>query len=177
MKVSVAIRAISSADDLILLTDLIHAAYAKHAAGKLSYWGTYQTIEDTAARFASGHGLIAELNGNIIGTLTVRPPQPASQVDIYREPTTWTLSQFAVLPTFQGIGIGRQLHDAALTFAEANGGRWMALDTATSAIGLIEMYRRWGYAIVGECDYRPQTNYLSVVMCRSINCYDRVYAQ
>jgi len=173
MNVPVTIRAISTADNMVLLTELIHAAYAKQAANNLRYWATHQTVEDTAGRFATGHGLIAELNGNILGTLTVRPPQPASQVEIYREPDIWTFSQFAVLPTFQGIGIGRQFHDVALAFARANGGRWMALDTAAPANKLIEMYLRWGYKIVGECDWRPQTNYLSIVMCRSIDRDDQ----
>lgn len=77
------IRAISSTEDLILLTELIHSAYVKQAEQNLRYWATHQTVDDTVARFANGLGLVAELNGNIIATLTVRPPQPASQVDIY----------------------------------------------------------------------------------------------
>ncbi len=44
----------------------------------------------------------------------------------------------------------------------------MALDTAAQAGGLISMYRRWGYEIVGEHDWRPHTNYLSVLMTRSL---------
>jgi len=44
----------------------------------------------------------------------------------------------------------------------------MALDTAAQAGGLISMYRRWGYEIVGEHDWRHHTNYLSVLMTRSL---------
>jgi hypothetical protein len=44
----------------------------------------------------------------------------------------------------------------------------MALDTAEPAAGLIELYRHWGYEVVGTHDWRPHTNYVSVVMKRAI---------
>ena len=44
----------------------------------------------------------------------------------------------------------------------------MALDTAAPAEALIAMYRAWGYETVGEVDWRPQTNYLSVVMRKAL---------
>lgn len=164
----ITIRAVTPQDDMALLTDLIHAAYGKLAEKNLCYWATHQSIADTAKRFSSGYGLVAEVQGKIVGTLTVRPPQPDSEVPQYRDPTTWTLSQFAVSPELQGLGIGHQLHDGSLAYAWINSGRTMALDTAVSATHLIEMYNHWGYKIVGECDWRPQTNYLSVIMSRSI---------
>jgi GNAT superfamily N-acetyltransferase len=164
----VTIRCISPDDDLAVLTDVIHAAYAKRASDNLRYWATHQSVEDTARRFQSGQGLIAMQDGRIVGTLTVRPPQPDSEVTAYRDPATWTLCQFAVLPDLQSCGIGHQLHDAALEYAWSQGGRGIALDTAAPANDLIEMYERWGYSIVGDADWRPLTNYVSVVMFRHI---------
>lgn len=168
MAASATIRALSSRDDMVVLTEVIHSAYAKRASNNLRYWATHQTVEDTAQRFKSGHGLVAETATKIVGTLTVRPPQVDSEVPLYREPDIWTLCQFAVLPALQGFGIGRQLHDAALEHARSNGCRVIALDTAAPATDLIDLYLRWGYALVGECDWRPHTNYLSVVMSRPI---------
>lgn len=163
------IRHLAPEDDLRELTVLIRAAYAQRAAVGLRYWATYQDVDDTAKRFAIGQGLVAEVDGNMVGTLTVRPPQPNSPVAIYREPLTWTLSQFAVLPGFQGLGLGRQLHEAAFAYARMQGGAIMALDTAAPATELIDMYRRWGYRVVGEHDWRPHTNYMSILMARQIN--------
>ncbi len=163
------IRPLSAADDMAALTGLIHAAYSKHAAQNLRYWATHQTPEDTTRRFALGHGLIAEFNGAIVGTLTVRAPQPKSHIELFRDPGTWTIFQFAVLPQFQGMGIGRCLHQAALDYAAARGGRVIALDTAAPATDLIEFYRCWGYQVVGECDWRPRTNYPSVILSRPIS--------
>jgi hypothetical protein len=97
MKPTATVRELSPHDDMTLLTELIHAAYAKRAARNLRYWATHQTVADTVKRLGSGHGMIAEIAGEIVGTLTVRPPQASSEVPIYRIPNTWTLSHFAVL--------------------------------------------------------------------------------
>jgi ribosomal protein S18 acetylase RimI-like enzyme len=85
-------------------------------------------------------------------------------VALYRDPHTWSISQFAVSPAFKGRGIGKLLHEAAIVHAQRNGGRIMALDTAAPAEGLIAMYRAWGYELAGEHDWRPHTNYMSVLM-------------
>lgn len=162
------IRAVSATDSYEALTDLIHAAYASRAADKLRYWGTHQSVSDTAKRFQGGHGLVAEVDGSLVGTLTVNPPTADRDVPLYREPGVWNLCQFAVSPRLQNQGLGRRLHAAAISYARGNGGKVIALDTAIQALDLIEMYRRWGYRIVGEHDHRPFTNYLSVVMARSL---------
>jgi GNAT superfamily N-acetyltransferase len=168
MTLSVRIRDLTSEDNIVAITNVIRLAYAQRAADNLRFWATYQTVEDTANRFRSGHGLVAEFGDRVVGTITVNPPDPASEVPIYREPATWHFCQFAVLPELQGEGIGRRLHDSAANYAYAHGGRTMSLDTAAPASELIEMYSRWGYVKVGEWDWRPHTNYLSVVMARSL---------
>lgn len=160
------IRPISSVDDLEEITRLIHSAYAAHAALGLRFWGTHQSVADTSTRFALGQGFLAESNGQPVGTITVRPPQPDSPIHIYRDPITWSISQFAVSPHFKGTGLGKALHEVALDHASQNGCQVMALDTAVPAIGLIAMYRSWGYKQVCEHSWQPQTNYMSVVMCR-----------
>jgi GNAT superfamily N-acetyltransferase len=162
------IRPVQPGDDLSRLTDLIHAAYAPQAARGLRFWGTHQSVEDTAKRLAWGHGLLAELDGQYVGTITVRPPQPDSPVLMYRNGQTWTISQFAVAPSFKGRGVGKALHEAAVRHAMHHGASVMALDTAAPAQGLIAMYTAWGYQPVGEHSWHPLTNYVSVVMCRSL---------
>jgi GNAT superfamily N-acetyltransferase len=162
------IRPIDSRDDLGRITALIHAAYAPHAARGLRYWATYQSEADTAERFASGSGLVAVDGEDYIGTITVRPPRAESPVVLYRQPTVWTVEQFCVAPAWQGTGLGRALHDEAVAIARRAGASALALDTAAAAHALIAMYERWGYRVVGECDWRPQTNYVSVVMSRDL---------
>jgi ribosomal protein S18 acetylase RimI-like enzyme len=162
------IRPFSASDDLVALTELIHAAYAPQAKRGLRYWGTHQSFEDTRKRFHSGVGFVAEIQNRFVGTITVRPPQPESPVLLYRDPHTWTISQYAVHPEVKGFGLGRELHDRAVAHAVECGAQTIGLDTAAQADGLIAMYRRWGYEVVGEADWRPHTNYVSVVMSKNV---------
>ena len=167
------VRPVEAGDDIEQLTTLIHAAYAPQAAKGLRYWGTHQSVDDTRKRLASGQGFVAECEGRLVGTITTRPPQPESPAALYRDPHTWTICQFAVAPEMKGKGVGRALHDAALEHAANAGARTMALDTAAPAQGLIAMYGSWGYALAGEVDWRPHTNYLSVIMCKLISSGSR----
>ncbi|AOG25207.1 GNAT family N-acetyltransferase [Acidovorax sp. RAC01] len=165
---SLLIRQVNATDDLQRLTDLIHSAYAPHAQEGLRYWGTHQTVEDTAKRFASGTGIVMLDGDRYVGTITLRPPQPESAVALYRDPGVWTLCQFCIAPAAKGLGYGRRLHDHATSVACHAGATTMALDTARQAAALIAMYETWGYRQVGECDWRPLTNYTSVVMSRML---------
>lgn len=158
------IREVTAGDDLAAITEMIHAAYAVHAREGLRFWGAHQRVADTAERFAQGTGLLLLAGGRLAGTLTLRPPLPASEVPLYREPGVFTVSQFCVHPDFQGRGLGRLLHDEAVRRARAGGATRLALDTARPATGLIRLYERWGYRVVGGHDWRPFTTYESVVM-------------
>ena len=161
-------RPVEGSDNLEALTTLIRSAYAPHAANGLRYWATHQSVEDTAKRLAAGHGFVALQGDSVVATITLREPEPDSKVPLLREPGTWSFGQFAVAPADKGKGIGRQIHDFAVAFAYAHGCRRMALHTAQPATALIAMYRSWGYAEVGTCDWRPHTNYLSVLMEKSL---------
>jgi GNAT superfamily N-acetyltransferase len=154
-------------EDVTPLTALLHRAYAEHAARGLRYMATHQGPEITERRIRSGHCFIAENKGVIVGTLTVRKPNPASPVPTYREPATFTFGQFGVEPAARGHGVGRALHDRALRFALENGGAAMALDTAAPADHLIQLYTRWGYRETGRHRW-DTTNYESIIMRREI---------
>ena len=121
-------------------------------------------MEVTRERLASGHALVMTSNLELIGTVTVRPPKPESSVPLYRAPHTWSITQLAVAPNLKGRGLGKALHDTAIRFAVQHGGTTMALDTAKPARRLISLSEAWGYRIVGSVDWRPQTNYESVLM-------------
>jgi ribosomal protein S18 acetylase RimI-like enzyme len=166
------VRRIAPSDDLAAITSLIHAAYAPHLAAGLRYWGTHQSVASTVRRLASGTSFVIVDESQYIGTVVVRRPQPKSQVPLYREPDVWSISQFCIAPAHKGTGLGRMLHDTALAHASTEGAKYMALDTAEPATTLIALYKRWGYSVVGTCDWRPNTNYLSVLMKRPVSLGD-----
>ena len=163
------VREVGRSDDLVALTALIRAAYAPLAERGLKYWATHQSPEDTAKRFSRGHGFVALIHGEIVATIALSRPDTDSKVELLRDAQTWSFGQFAVAPAHKNRGYGRQIHDFALKRAADFGCVVMALHTAQPASHLIEMYRSWGYCEVGTCDWRPHTNFLSVLMTRQVS--------
>ena len=62
--------------------------------------------------------------------------------------------------------------DLAERRALETGASEIALDTAESAAHLVEMYENRGYRIVEKVDW-PETNYVSVVMSKSLRHPER----
>jgi GNAT superfamily N-acetyltransferase len=162
------VRRWAPGDDAERLTALLHAAYRHHAEAGLRFWATHQTVSDTCERLARGFTFVAQEGDAYVGTVTVETARPDAQVPLYREPDVCSLHQLAVAPSHRGCGLGQALHEAALDHARSCGARRMALDTAEPATGLIALYERWGYAVVGSCDWRPHTNYVSVLLARDL---------
>lgn len=154
-------------DDIAVLTDLLHRAYAELAARGLRYVATHQTHEITERRVKAGHCFVAEMDGQLVGTITVRKPNPEAKVATYREASTFIFGQFGVDPAFRRQGIGRALHEHAMRFAEKNGATAMAMDTAVPATHLIVLYSKWGYREVERCHW-DTTNYESVIMKKEL---------
>ena len=71
-------------------------------------------------------------------------------------------------PSHKGKGFGKRIHDDSLQHAAREGCRVMALHTAEPASDLISMYTAWGYVQAGTCDWRPHTNYVSVLMSKPL---------
>jgi len=165
------IRRVCDKDDVEAITQLVRAAYAPHLAAGLHFWGTRQTVEETRRRLASGVAFVLVESNSYIGVIVTRPPRPDSPVELYRDPTVWSIGQLCVAPEHKGMGLGRKLHEVALAYANEHGARFMALDTVQPATALIELYQRWGYAVVGTHDWRPHTNYRSVLMKRAIRAH------
>jgi predicted N-acetyltransferase YhbS len=164
---AVTIRDLSPTDDVAALTHLLHAAYQPLAESGLRFFASYQNEKQTRQRLATGHPLVAELAGEIVGTITVWPPDRKSKSLHYRRPAVFCLGQFAVRSDHQGHGIGRALLEAAEHRARALGAKEVALSTAESAAQLIAWYQRHGYHPV-ECVSWDTTNYQSVILSKSV---------
>lgn len=158
------VRRLLQADDLEALTRLVHAAYAPLAARGLRYWGTHQTVADTAKRCRAGETWLALLGRRMLGTITLVPPERACGSPWQDRPDVAKFGQFCVHPDAQGTGLGARLLDLVEARATALGAAHLACDTAEGALGLIELYRRRGYQRVETVDWRPRSNYLSVVL-------------
>ena len=79
---NVTIRDCRLPDDLHDLTELLHRAYAELAARGLKYVASYQTPDVTEERVRSGRCFVAEAQGRLVGTITVRPTKPDASVPL-----------------------------------------------------------------------------------------------
>lgn len=167
----VVLRRLAEDDSLAELTALLHRAYAPLAAQGLRYVASAQDVEITRRRASAGECWVAESGGRIVGTITFYPPRPHSDERapaFYRRGDVARFGQLAVDPGHQGGGIAARLLDLAERRAAEAGAVELACDTAESAAALIALYERRGYRIVDRADWRPSTNYASVVLARRV---------
>lgn len=169
----VQVRPLAARDSFEALTALLHRAYAPLAAQGMNFTAATQTADDTRRRAAEGQCFVAEAGGVLVGTVTVCGPYDVetapwtTDVPWLREPDTAHFHQFAVDPAQQGRGVGRLLLENVERWARRQGYKRMALDTAQPATLLRGLYKRLGYADVGQVQWVDKT-YRSVVMQKSL---------
>ena len=174
MAADVQIRPLAARDSFGALTALLHRAYAPLAAQGVDFTAATQSAEVTRRRAAEGQCFVAELAGEVVGTVTVCGPYEVesapwvTDVPWFRERDTAHFHQFAVDPKVQGRGVGRRLVLACEDWARKSGFRRMALDTAEPAHELRALYRRLGYADVSQVQWVAK-GYRSVIMQKSLD--------
>jgi uncharacterized damage-inducible protein DinB/GNAT superfamily N-acetyltransferase len=168
------IRPLAARDSFDELTRLMHLSYAPLAAAGLNFSAATQTPDVTARRAAEGQCFVAELDGEIVGSVTACGPYAdgeapwAASVPWFRDRDTAHFHQFAVHPALQGQGLGRRLVAACERWALQRGYRRMALDVAEPAAELRALYARLGYADVGQVHWQGRT-YRSAIMQKSLD--------
>lgn len=162
------LRLMSEQDSFEELTHLLHRAYAELAAMGLRFYATHQPVSATRERAGKGECWIALIEGRIVGTVTMIPPDRCSGAPWYDRPEVAKLAQLGVDPALRGLGLGGRLIDLAEDRARARGAAELALDTAEGATHLIALYGARGYRFIEHVDWRPDTNYRSVLLSRAL---------
>ncbi|PAW90260.1 MAG: hypothetical protein B9S33_01870 [Pedosphaera sp. Tous-C6FEB] len=161
------IRELRPDDSVTAITELLHVAYAPLAAMGFKYLATHQDDATTRQRLQSGISIVAELEGVIVGTVTLRAPEAESQCAWYSQPGVWPFGQFAVRPDLQRNGLGARLMSLVEQRALQHGAMELALDTAEGATHLIRWYERLGFRFIQHVSW-DDTNYRSVVMSKRL---------
>jgi GNAT superfamily N-acetyltransferase len=161
------VRALSSNDSVVALTQLLHRAYARLGTMGLNYTAVDQPPEVTAKRIEGGHCYIAEWSGSLAGTIVVKPTYAMNDCEYFTRPGVAAVHQFGVEPALQGRGIGKALLAASEAWAKDRGFRELAMDTAEQAEHLITLYSRLGYKHVGLVRW-PGKVYRSVVLSKEL---------
>lgn len=113
-------------------------------------------LRSVAERIASGALVwVAEDDGALAGTVTYVPgPGPYGEFD---DPRGAGIRMLAVLPEFQGRGIGEALVRACITRAAADRRERIYLDTTQWMETAQRLYRRIGFVRRPDLDWQPAT--------------------
>ncbi|WP_167449901.1 GNAT family N-acetyltransferase [Streptomyces hyaluromycini] len=162
----VGVRRLAAGDSMEDLTALLHRSYADHAAAGRLFFGSYQSVRDTAHRVGSGECWLAVRGGELVGSVTVAAPY--SVPEGYPAPVgAGSFWQLAVDPAYRGAGLGQRLLALAEERIVALGSAQAVIDTSAQAVDLIGWYRRRGYSPVGSWRWGV-TNYESVVLLKEL---------
>lgn len=163
---AVRIRRFGEEDSVERLTELLHRAYADHAAAGRVFFASYQTPQDTRHRLSKGECWIATTGETVLGTVTVSAPH--STPDGYPAPqNAGSFWQLAIDPTQRGTGLGNRLLQLAESRIVALGSAQAVIDTSAEATDLVAWYRRRGYEPIGTWRWGV-TNYDSTVLLKNL---------
>ena len=129
---------------------------------------SHQDAKQTRKRSLRGDCFVAELAGQLVGTITLRSPTQTAGCAWYDRADVASFGQFGVLPSLRGTGLGSALLRTVESAAADARYQNLALDTAESASDLIAWYGRRGYTKVGDADWRPSTNYRSLILNKQL---------
>lgn len=160
-------RELRVTDDVVAITHLLHEAYAPLAAAGMRYVASHQSPEITRQRMGKGDTFVALDGERVIGVITLAEAASTSGSPHYDRPDVANFGQFAVLPAYQGRGVGSELIQMVEKRARDNGIVELALDTSEHAHHLIAMYERRGYRFVEYVRW-AQVNYRSRIFSKRI---------
>ena len=167
----VEIRELRETDSFDEMTELLHRAYAKLAAMGFRFVASHQDVEITKERCAAGQTFVAETDGRIAGTITLRKPVcrdgDAAFPDWYKRDDVLVFGQFGVDPELQGTSIGSALLSRIEERARALCATELACDTAEGAKELIGWYERRGFRLVDRTEW-SLVNYRSVILSKTL---------
>jgi GNAT superfamily N-acetyltransferase len=160
-------RNVQPHDDIDVITDMLHEAYAPLAAQGLRFLATHQDSTITRERMSRGETIIALDERLIVGTITLKDVASTSGSPFYDRADVAGFGQYAVRSSHQGCGIGSVLLSLVEMRAREKGATLLALDTSEHAAHLIALYRAKGFEVVEHVKWLD-VNYRSVIMAKSL---------
>ena len=141
------IRPSASADDVATVRRLF-VEYEDSLGVKLCFQGFEDELASLPGAYAPPGGalLLAEHEGKVVGCVAVRPLDP---------PKIAELKRLYVRPEGRGLGAGRALTEAALSFVRAAGYESIRLDTLPEMKEAQGLYRRLGFHETAPYRHNP----------------------
>ena len=104
--------------------------------------------------------LVAKIKGEIVGGCGIAP---FNQSHEYCE-----LKKLFLLPDSRGLGIGRQLAEACLAYAQSQGFTYCYLDTLSNMVQAISLYERLDFVYLDKPLFGTEHNGCDIWMLKSL---------
>lgn len=138
-------------DELDIVASMMVDAYAEYAA-RMSpdAWSPFaQDIANVRARLDDGQLLVAERDGQIVGSITLFRRWRGAQQDAA------AVRLLAVTPGHRGLGIGRALMEYCIATARQDGKQRVVLTATQEMEHVRELTERLGFRRAPELDHEP----------------------
>lgn len=145
-------------EELDKVAAILKAAYLQYEKFMpADAWQFYQAdIMDVRGRMAESELIVAEVNGELAGSVTLYLKGRNSVAGNW--PAGWASGRLlGVDPVFRGKGIGRALMDECIRRCRKLGIKTLGLHTAPIMEVAKGMYERMGFQPVPEFDHHPMT--------------------
>jgi GNAT superfamily N-acetyltransferase len=147
-----------------LLVDAYITKYAQKMPEVVYTEERKRSLRDVAAKREIAAVLVAEVEGEVAGTVALFPPgAPGSEA---WTPNTADLRHLATAVRYHGTGLSRPLLDAAEDLARKWGVDAVALHVRKGNAGVAAMYRKRGYVRTPEGDLELPTVSLEAYLLR-----------
>lgn len=126
---------------------------AKYGGG---HWSGHATDRGVALDLRQGHVLVARRGKSVVGTLKLATRKPWAIDTSFFTPSSrpWYLTNMAVDPAHQRLGIGRRCVLEAVRLVTEWGGDAIRLDAYDAVAGAGPFYEKCGFREVGRVTYR-----------------------
>lgn len=147
--------------DARAVTALLHAAYAEHLAAGLNLSAGSQNESQTTHEIREREVYHIQRKAELVATVTLGTQTTRTGI------TRIYINHLAVVPSARNAGLSGRLLDHAERVARRRRTPALRLDTATTLPALIERYRRRGFQVIGERQWKGKT-YRSVLMEKAL---------
>jgi GNAT superfamily N-acetyltransferase len=139
--------------ELPQIADMIAAAYEPYrdAFPPRIFAGYLQDLRDVESRYAHGRLLVAELGGQLAGTVTFYPQASREGLGF---PDAWAgFRALGVLPSARGRGLGRLLSAWCVEAARRGGAPTVGIHTQPKLVEACRIYEQMGFRRCPEFDF------------------------
>jgi ribosomal protein S18 acetylase RimI-like enzyme len=151
-------------NELVFIREQRVNAYREHAQIiPIDHWMALERAISSDADTQSGAELlVAELNGNIVGSVALFPPHTDAYEGYVEELDYPEIRMLAVSSEYRGKGVASALISECIHRAKNNGFRSIGLHTGEFMKDAIKLYEKIGFERLPEYDFQPADDGITV---------------